>query len=69
MYRDNREPPLDEVFEDPIVHLVLARDKLRVEEVRAQMRVAQMRICEARSFDHALAMLRELATFTPRVHC
>lgn len=69
MYSANREPSLDEVFDDPIVHLVLARDRLRVDEVRAQMRVAQMRICEVRSFDHAIATLKGLTIFTSRVHC
>jgi hypothetical protein len=40
-YLGNREPPLDEVLDDPIVRLVMACDQLTREEVRAQLDAAQ----------------------------
>jgi hypothetical protein len=40
-YLGNREPPLDEVLDDPIVGLLMARDRLTREEVRAQLDAAQ----------------------------
>ena len=35
LYFGNREPPLDEVFDDPIVRLLMARDGLPLDEARA----------------------------------
>ena len=43
-YLGNREPPLDEVLDDPIVRLVMARDRLKREEVQAQIEAAQQRL-------------------------
>jgi hypothetical protein len=43
---DNREPPLDEIFADPIVRLVMARDGLQPSEVRALVEDAWRRRCE-----------------------
>jgi len=43
LYFGNREPPLDEVLDDPIVRLVMARDRLTREEVQAQIEAAQRR--------------------------
>jgi hypothetical protein len=40
-YLGNREPQLDEVLDDPIVRLVMVRDRLTREEVRAQLDAAQ----------------------------
>jgi hypothetical protein len=34
-YFGNREPPLDEVLNDPIVRLVMGRDRLLPNEARA----------------------------------
>jgi hypothetical protein len=34
-YLGNREPPLDEVLDDPIVRLVMARDRLMPDDVKA----------------------------------
>jgi hypothetical protein len=34
-YLGNREPPLDEVLDDPIVRLVMARDRLLPDDVKA----------------------------------
>lgn len=35
LYFGNREPPLDEVFDDPIVRLLMARDGMPPDEARA----------------------------------
>ena len=35
LYFGNREPPLDEVFDDPIVRLLMQRDRLPPDEARA----------------------------------
>jgi hypothetical protein len=35
LYFGNREPALDEVFDDPIVRLLVARDGLPLDEARA----------------------------------
>ena len=35
LYLGNREPPLDEVFDDPIVRLLMARDGLPPDKARA----------------------------------
>ena len=35
LYFGNREPPLDELFDDPIVRLLMARDGLPPGEARA----------------------------------
>ncbi|HZB91838.1 MAG TPA: hypothetical protein VE397_10380 [Stellaceae bacterium] len=44
LYVGNREPPLDEVLDDPIVRLVMARDGLPPEEVRAHIESARRRL-------------------------
>jgi hypothetical protein len=41
MYLGNCEPPLDEVLDEPIVHLVMACDRLPPQEVRANVEAAQ----------------------------
>lgn len=48
-WSDRREPSLSEVLRDPIVHLVLARDGLDVEEVRAELRDTAARLKERRA--------------------
>ena len=45
-YLGNREPPLDEVFDDPIVRLVMARDRIPPDEVRAYVDVARRSLGE-----------------------
>jgi hypothetical protein len=35
LYLGNREPPLEEVFDDPIVRLLMVRDGLPPDEARA----------------------------------
>ncbi len=35
LYFGNREPPLNEVFDDPIVRLLMARDGVPPDEARA----------------------------------
>jgi hypothetical protein len=40
-YLGNREPPLDEVLDDPIVVLLMVCDRLTREAVRAQLDAAQ----------------------------
>jgi hypothetical protein len=47
-YLGNREPPLHEVLDDPIVRLVMERDRLTREEVRAQIAAAQRQSREER---------------------
>jgi hypothetical protein len=43
-YLGNREPPLDELFEDPIVRLVMARDRLLPDDVKAYVEAAIRRL-------------------------
>jgi hypothetical protein len=43
-YLGNREPSLDEMLEDPIVRLVMARDRLRPDDVRAYVEAAVRRL-------------------------
>jgi hypothetical protein len=45
-YLGNREPPLDEVFDDPIVRLVMARDRTPPDEVRAYVDAARRSLGE-----------------------
>lgn len=40
-YTANREPPLSDVLNDPIVHLVLARDRLALTDVQAFLNEAR----------------------------
>jgi hypothetical protein len=47
MYLGNREPPLDEVLNDPIVRLVMACDGLPPDEARAFVEAACRRLREA----------------------
>ncbi len=42
-WRGNTEPSLTELLSDPICHLVMARDGLKFEDVRAEMLSAQQR--------------------------
>lgn len=44
MREDRMEPPLEEMLDDPIVRLVLARDRLTPDAVRAAMRDAALRL-------------------------
>ena len=44
LYLGNREPALDEVLDDPIVRLVMARDRLPPEEVRAHVEAVAARL-------------------------
>lgn len=43
-YLGNREPPLDEVLDDPIVRLVMARDRLMPGDVKAYVDAAMRRL-------------------------
>jgi hypothetical protein len=43
-YLGNREPPLDEVLDDPIVRLVMARDRLMPDDVKAYVDAAMRRL-------------------------
>jgi hypothetical protein len=43
-YLGNREPPLDEVLDDPIVRLVMARDRLLPDDVKAYVGAAMQRL-------------------------
>ena len=43
IYLGNRQPPLDEVVNDPIVRIVIARDRLNGEEAQAQIEAARER--------------------------
>lgn len=47
-YLGNREPLLDEVFNDHIVHLVMARDRLAPEEVRTQVEAVRHQLRQRR---------------------
>lgn len=44
LYFGNCEPPLDEVFNDPIVQVVLARDGLPLEAARAFAEAARRQL-------------------------
>ena len=44
LYLGNREPALDEVLGDPIVRLVMARDRLPPGEVRAHVEAVAARL-------------------------
>jgi hypothetical protein len=44
LYFGNHEPPLDEVLDDPIVRLVMARDRLTREEVRVHIEAARQQL-------------------------
>jgi hypothetical protein len=48
LYLGNREPPLDEVLDDPIVRLVMSRDRLTRDEVRAQIEAARQQLRKGR---------------------
>jgi len=45
-YLANREPPLDDLFVDPIIRLVMARDHLQVDKLRAQLETVRRRVNE-----------------------
>lgn len=51
LYIGNCEPPLQEVLTDPIVRLVMARDRWRVEEVAAEIKAAQRRLRAVRCLE------------------
>jgi len=40
-YHANREPPLSDVLNDPIVHLILARDRLALADVQVFLEEAR----------------------------
>jgi len=44
LYSGNREPPLEELFEDPMVQLVMRRDGLSAEDVRSCIERARCRL-------------------------
>lgn len=41
MYRGNEEPTIEELLSDPIASLVMARDKLRPDQIWACIRAAR----------------------------
>jgi hypothetical protein len=43
-YLGNREPPLGEILDDPIVRLVMARDRLLPDDVKAFVEAAVRRL-------------------------
>jgi len=43
MYRGNEEPTIEELLSDPIASLVMARDKLRPDQIWAFIRAAQQK--------------------------
>ncbi len=43
MYISNREPSLRELLDDPIVRLLMASDRVRVEQVIRHLRIARRR--------------------------
>jgi hypothetical protein len=44
MYLRNAEPPLEELLNDPIAHLLMARDRLQFEQVWAYVNDARRRL-------------------------
>ncbi len=48
MREDRMEPRLDEMLDDPIVRLVMARDRLSPDRVRAEMTEAAERLSRRR---------------------
>lgn len=48
LYSDNREPSLEEILNDSLVQLVMARDKICEEEVRALFEAIRCRVHEKR---------------------
>jgi hypothetical protein len=44
MYLRNAEPPLEELLNDPIAHLLMARDRLQFEQVWAHVDDARRRL-------------------------
>jgi hypothetical protein len=48
LYFGNREPPLDEVFDDPIVRLLMARDGMPPDEARAHVERVRASLREQR---------------------
>ena len=48
LYSANREPSLEEILGDPIVHLVMARDGVCEEELRALLKSIRCRPHEKR---------------------
>jgi hypothetical protein len=51
LYCKNREPPLDELLNDPIVRLVMARDGLSADDVGAYVDIARRRMREQQTSD------------------
>lgn len=43
----NGEPPISELLDDPITRLIMARDRLRVEDVSSLMTSMRLRLQEA----------------------
>lgn len=43
-YRHGTEPRLEDMISDPIVHLVMRRDRISVEDVRAVVDAARRRL-------------------------
>jgi hypothetical protein len=46
-YLGNREPLLEEIFDDPIVRLVMARDGISSDETRAYVEAARRSLGES----------------------
>ena len=49
----NHEPTLDEIFADPLVGLILRRDRLTASSVRAQLDRERHRLAAAPALRHA----------------
>jgi hypothetical protein len=45
-YLGNREPPLNELLDDPITHLLMASDGVPPREVRAHINIVRWRLRE-----------------------
>lgn len=62
LYVGNREPPLDQLLDDPIVQLVMARDGLPPEEVGAHIEAARRRLREQRRSTDARAHIAPMSS-------
>jgi hypothetical protein len=49
VYTRNREPSLDELLDDPIARLVMASDRLQVEDVIFHLDVVRRRLATSRA--------------------
>lgn len=67
LYCKNREPPLDELLNDPIVRLVMARDGLSAEDVGAYVDIARRRLREQKTSANEWALPHETLTAPGRM--